>query len=215
MDTRLLAATVGLLAALIAACLLPVSADSAEDRGDGRAEVIIRRHVKTSPYRPRTWVFLAVTAVFGLIFLELRRPWMPGAYTHLVTGVASAITRDPASVSGYAARLHPAAQFFAVAVIGGLTVVARSSMLRRIAILSHAVLYIVISVLAQALMIVAGIATHWVVGPSASRRRWPTCWSAGWLSSAWPSRPTCCRGPPRCRPTAPAGYGTTCWPAAH
>ncbi|HYB46720.1 MAG TPA: glycosyltransferase [Streptosporangiaceae bacterium] len=165
MDARLLAVTIGLLLALIAVCLLPVSADSTEDRGDGRAEVIIPRHVKTPPYRPRTWVFLAVTAVLGLVFVELRRPSMPGAYSHLVSGVAGAITGDPASVSGYAARLHPAAQFFAVAFIVGLAVVARAGMGRRVAILSHAVLYVAISVLAQALMIVAGMATHWPVGP--------------------------------------------------
>jgi len=164
-DARLLAATIGLLLALIAVCLLPVSADSTEDRGDGRAEVAIPRHVKTPPYRPRTWVFLAVTAVFGLVFVELRRPSLPRTYADLVSGVASAITRDPASVSGYAARLHPAAQFFAVAFILGLAVVARSGMLRRIAILSHAVLYIAISVLLQALMIVAGMATHWPIAP--------------------------------------------------
>src|SRR3974390_2504232 len=77
-DVRLLAATIGLLAALIAVCLLPVSADSTEDRGDGRAEVVIPRPVKTPSYRPRTWVFFAVTAVFGLVFLELRRPSLPG-----------------------------------------------------------------------------------------------------------------------------------------
>ena len=165
MDVRLLAATIGLLAALTAVCLLPVSADSTEDRGDGRAEVVIPRPVKTPSYRPRTWVFFAVTAAFGLVFLELRRPSLPGAYTDLVAGLASAITRDPASVGGYAVRLHPAAQFFAVALILGLSVVARSSLLRRIAILSHAVLYIAISVLLQALMIVAGIATHWLIGP--------------------------------------------------
>ena len=45
MDTRLLAATIGLLTALIAVCLLPVGTDSTEDRGDGRAQVIIPRHV--------------------------------------------------------------------------------------------------------------------------------------------------------------------------
>ena len=165
MDTRLLAATIGLLLALIAVCLLPVSADSAEDRGDGRAEVVIPRHVKTPPYRPRTWVFFAVTAVLGLVFVELRQPSLPGAYADLVTRVASAITRDPASVSGYAARLHPAAQFFAVAYILGLAVVVRSGMLRRIAIVSHALLYLAVSVLLQALMIVAGMATHWLIAP--------------------------------------------------
>ena len=165
MDTRLLAATIGLLTALIAGCLLPVGTDSTEDRGDGRAQVIIPRHVKTPTYRPRTWAFLAVSAAFGVVFVGLRRPSLPGAYTDLVSSVASAITRDPASVSGYAVRLHPAAQFFAVAYILGIACVARSTLLRRAAILSHVVLYLAISVLVQALMIVAGIATHWLIAP--------------------------------------------------
>ena len=165
MDTRLLAATIGLLTALIAGCLLPVGTDSTEDRGDGRAQVIIPRHVKTPTYRPRTWAFLAVSAAFGVVFVGLRRPSLPGAYADLVSSVASAITQDPASVSGYAVRLHPAAQFFAVAYILGIACVARSTLLRRVAILSHVVLYLAISVLVQALMIVAGIATHWLIAP--------------------------------------------------
>jgi len=164
-DTRLLAATIGLLTALIAGCLLPVGTDSTEDRGDGRAQVIIPRHVKTPTYRPRTWAFLAVSAAFGVVFVGLRRPSLPGAYADLVSSVASAITRDPASVSGYAVRLHPAGQFFAVAYILGIACVARSTLLRRAAILSHVVLYLAISVLVQALMIVAGIATHWLIAP--------------------------------------------------
>ena len=65
MDVRLLAVTIGLLAVLVAVCLLPVSADSADDHGDGRTQVAIPRHTKTPPYRPRTWMFLGVTAALG------------------------------------------------------------------------------------------------------------------------------------------------------
>ena len=79
MDVRLLAVTIGLLAALVAICLLPLSADSAEDRGDGRAQVVIPRHVKTPPYRPRTWIFLAVTAALGWLFLGWQHPSLPAA----------------------------------------------------------------------------------------------------------------------------------------
>jgi hypothetical protein len=57
MDILVFALTVVLLIALIAACLLPVAADSAEDQGDGMTE-------------------------------------------------ADAITRDPATVNGYSARLR-------------------------------------------------------------------------------------------------------------
>ena len=124
---RLLAATVGLFVALVAVCLLPVSADSAEDGGDGRARVVIPRHVKTPPYRPRTWMFLVVTAVLGLVFLG-GSGLAAGAYADVVRAVAAAITRDPASVNGYVARLRPATEFFAVAYIIGMAVVARASL---------------------------------------------------------------------------------------
>lgn len=165
MDDRLLAVTVGLLAALVCVCLLPLTADSVEDRGDGRAHVALPRYVKTSLYRPRTWTFLIVTALLGLLFLGWQRPSLPVAYAGVVRAVASAITRDPARVNGYAERLRPAAQFFAVAYIAGLAVVLRASLARRLAVLSHAVLYLAISVLLNVLLIVCGMATGWLVGP--------------------------------------------------
>jgi cellulose synthase/poly-beta-1,6-N-acetylglucosamine synthase-like glycosyltransferase len=167
MNIQLLAFTIGLFVALVTACLLPVIADGTEDRGDGRARVVIPRHVKTSPYRPRTWLFLAATAVLGLLFLGWQRPPLPGVYAGVVRAVADAITKDPASVDGYVARLRPATELFAVAYIVGIAIVARASLTRRIAILSHAVLYVAISVLLQALMIVAGMATRWLIAPFA------------------------------------------------
>jgi cellulose synthase/poly-beta-1,6-N-acetylglucosamine synthase-like glycosyltransferase len=165
MDTRLLAATIGLFVILVVACLLPVYADGTEDRGDGRGQVVIPPYVKTPPYRPRTWAFLGVTAVLGLLFLGWRQPSPAAAYTELVRGVATAITRDPASVNGYAARLRAATEFFGVAYITGLAVVVRASLLRRIAMLFHAVLYAALCVLGQALLIVAGMTTHWLIAP--------------------------------------------------
>lgn len=165
MDNRLLAVTIGLLAALVCLCLLPMAADSVEDRGDGRTHVEIPRYVKTSPYRPRTWTFLIVAALLGFVFLGWQRPSLPGGYADVVRAAATAITRDPARVNGYAERLRPAAQFFAVAYIAGLAVVLRASLARRLAVLSHAVLYLAISVLLNVLLIVCGIATGWLLGP--------------------------------------------------
>ena len=167
MNGELLFMTVGLVVALISACLLPVAADGPEDRGDGRGLVVIPRHVKTSPYHLRTWWFVFITAVLGLAFLGLQRPSLPSAYAASVRAVATAITNDPASVSGYIVRLHPATQFFALAYIIGIALVARARPARRVAILMHGVLYWAISVLVQALMITAGIATQWPVAPFA------------------------------------------------
>jgi len=164
-NTQIFATTIGLFVALVVACLLPVSADGTEDLGDGRARVAIPRPVKTPPYRPRTWLFLAVTALLGLLFLSWHRPSLPAAYADLVRTIATAITRDPVAVDGYIARLRPATELFAVAYIIGMALVARASLTRRIAIASHVVIYVALSALLQALMIVAGATTHWLIVP--------------------------------------------------
>jgi cellulose synthase/poly-beta-1,6-N-acetylglucosamine synthase-like glycosyltransferase len=167
MNLVLLLVTVGLLVALITACLLPLAADSLDDRGDGKTEVVITRHVKTPTYRPRTWVFLAVTATLMAVFLGLRRPSPTVGYADLVQGIANAITRDPATVNGYIARLRPGMAFLAVSYIVGLAVVARASLARRLAIGFHAVIYLALTVLTQAVMVVLGMATHLLVAPFA------------------------------------------------
>src|SRR5271166_4573486 len=125
MDMALLAGTAGLLAALAAVCLFPLRADSADDRGDGRASVVIPRPVRTSRFRARTWAFLVIAAGLGLIFLGWQRPSPPLLYADAVRGIATAITADPASVNGYIARLRPATLLLAVAYIAGIGLVVR------------------------------------------------------------------------------------------
>ncbi len=165
MDMPLLTATAGLLTALTAACVLPVCADSTDDRGDGRATVVIPRYVPTPRFRPRTWAFLGIAAVCGLAFVGWQRPPIPLVYDTAVRDVAVAITRDPASVNGYVARLHPATLFLAVAYIVGISLVVRAGLARRLAMLGHAALYLALCLLAQALMITIGVATRWLVAP--------------------------------------------------
>ena len=165
MDGRLLAGSIGMLLALVIACLLPLAADSAEDEGDGRTSVIIPRHVKTPNARPRTWLFFAVSVALGLMFLGWQRPSAAGAYDDMVRDLAAAITRDPASVEGYVARLRPATAFLGVACITGISLVVRATVARRLAMLSHVVIFLAMSVLLQALMIVAGMATGWPIAP--------------------------------------------------
>lgn len=165
MDVKLLAGTAGLLLALLIACLLPLSADSAEDEGDGRTNVLIPGHVTTPSARPRTWLFFAVSAVLGLMFLGWQRPSAAGLYQDMVRDLATAITGNPASVNGYVVRLRPATAFLGVACVIGLSVVTRATVARRLAMLSHVVIFVAMSVLSQALMIVAGMATGWLIAP--------------------------------------------------
>ena len=165
MDIPALLVTAVLLTALIVACLLPVYADSADDRGDGRTDVIMPGYVRTPNHRPRTWAFLAISAVLGLLFLGWKRPSLPQLYSEGVRGVAVALTHDPASVNGYVARLRPALAFFAVAFIISISLVVRTGLGRRLAMLTHVVLYLAMTLLTQALMISIGIATGWLVAP--------------------------------------------------
>ncbi len=165
MDGLLLAVSAVLLALLVLACLLPLYADSPEDGGDGRTNVVIPRHVRTPQHRPRTWAFLCLTAVLGLGFLGWQRPSLPDLYAGTVSHIAVAISHDPATVNGYIGRLRPAIVFFAGAYIAGTAAVLRASMWRRLAVLAHAALYVAMAVLTQALMIVIGIGTGWLVAP--------------------------------------------------
>src|SRR5580698_6334576 len=162
MDSSLLAATIGLLAALAGACVLPVYADSTDDLGNGMSSVVIPRHVPTPRFRPRTWAFLGIAAIGGLLFVGWQRPSIPVLYTGAVRDVAVAITRNPATVNGYVARLHPATLFLAVAYIVGISLVVRADVLRRLAMLGHALLYLALTLLGQALMICVGVATQWL-----------------------------------------------------
>jgi glycosyltransferase involved in cell wall biosynthesis len=165
MNIAVLVLTVALLVVLIAACLLPVRGDGGEDRGDGRAVVIIPRHTKTPPRHPRTWLFFIVVAAASLIFLGLRRPSLGALYSSAVSHVAAALTGNPASVNGYVPWLRPALVFFGVAYIIGTAVVVRANLGRRLVILGHAVLYLTMTILAQSLMIAVGIASGWLVAP--------------------------------------------------
>ena len=165
MDIPALLVTAALLTALVVVCLLPVYADSADDRGDGRTDVFIPGYVRTPNHRPRTWAFLAISAAAGLLFLGWKRPSLPLLYSEGVRDVAVALTHDPASVNGYVARLRPALAFFAVAFVIAISLVVRARLGRRLVMLLHAVLYLAMTLLTQALMIAVGVATGWLVAP--------------------------------------------------
>jgi cellulose synthase/poly-beta-1,6-N-acetylglucosamine synthase-like glycosyltransferase len=165
MDMALLVATAGLLGALAFVCVLPVRADSTDDAGNGRSVVVIPKHTPTPRFRPRTWGFLGIAAVAGLVFVGWQRPSIPQLYVGAVRDVAVAITKDPATVNGYVARLHPATMFLAVAYILGISLVVRAGLGRRLVMLSHAVLYVAMSLLTEALMITVGVGTRLLVGP--------------------------------------------------
>ena len=165
MDMSLLAATIGLLAALVCACVLPVYADSADDLGDGMAEVVIPKHVPTPRFRPRTWAFLGTAALLGLLFVGWQHPSIPVLYIGAVRDVAVAITRNPAAVNGYVARLHPAFLYLTVSYMVGIAVVVRASAARRLVMLASVPLYVAMTLLAQVLMVTVGVTTRLLVGP--------------------------------------------------
>jgi hypothetical protein len=192
-----------------AACHPPVSADGAGFATAPRGSDPAAREAAI----PATHLmFLGVTAVLSLFFLGWRNPSPSAAYAGLVRAVAAAITRDPATVGGYMARLRPATEFFAVAYITGIAITARASLSRRAAMLFHAVLYVALSALGQALLIVAGMKTpaHRPV-----RRRGATSVNL-LLAGLVVTRLTFTTYAPRATipfTTVPAGRRTRCWPA--
>ena len=94
-----------------------------------------------------------------------QRPSIPVLYAGAVRDVAVAITRSPATVNGYVVRLHPATLYLALAYIVGIALVVRAGLARRLVMLAHAVLYVALSLLVQALMITIGVTTRWLVAP--------------------------------------------------
>ena len=77
-------------------------------------------------------------------------------------------------------RLHPATLYLAVAYIVGIALVARAGLARRLVMLGHAVLYIALSLLVQALMITIGVTTSWLVAPFGIEATLANLSSAGW-----------------------------------
>jgi glycosyltransferase involved in cell wall biosynthesis len=165
MDMSLLAASIGLLAVLACACVLPVYADSADDLGDGMATVILPKHVPTPRFRPRTFAYLGIAALLGLLFVGWQRPPIPLLYIGAARDVAVAITRNPAAVNGYVARLHPAFLYLTVSYMAGIALVVRASAARRLVMLAYVPLYLAMTLLAQVLMIIVGVVTRLPVGP--------------------------------------------------
>jgi cellulose synthase/poly-beta-1,6-N-acetylglucosamine synthase-like glycosyltransferase len=155
----------GLLVA-VGYCLQPLFIGSVEDEGDGRTTVHIPPYMRTPARRPRTWGFYGVSALLTAIFIGLEAP-AASAFAALVGRLAVQLSDDPTGVAGFVTRLHPASQVLVVSYIVGLAVVARASLGRRVAIAAHVALYIVMTALAQALMIAIGLATGWPVGPFA------------------------------------------------
>src|SRR5260370_37762256 len=107
MNVPLLAATIGLLVAIAGACVLPVCADSTDDLGDGRPAVVIPRYVPTPRFRPRTWAFLGIAALLGLVVVGGQRPTIPLNYDGAVPDLAVAITRYQATLNRSAAPPSP------------------------------------------------------------------------------------------------------------
>ena len=133
MNMPLLAATIGLPGwswRWPACCRSPRTAPTTA--ATAGLTVLIPRHVPTPRFRPRTWSFLGIAAVLGLVFVGLAADLDPAVYAGAVRAVAVAITRNPATVNGYTARLRPATMFLAVAYIVGIAAVRRAGLARRL-----------------------------------------------------------------------------------
>lgn len=156
-----------LLVGLIALCLSPLLSGTADDHGDGRTTVHIPQYTRTPPTRPRTIVFFLVSAALCVAYVGWQSPSPSDAFENLVGRLASYLTADPAGVSGFVAKLQTASQLLGVSFLLGLAVVARATLARRLLIAAHILLYLALTVLAEALMIDIGVETGWPVQPFA------------------------------------------------
>ncbi|HVX43161.1 MAG TPA: glycosyltransferase [Mycobacteriales bacterium] len=146
-------------------CIKPLFAGTPEDRGDGKTEVLIPNYVKTPTYRPRTWVFMGISVVVAVLMTGWRDPQPLGVYRSVVQRLVFMVTGEHSVSAGYSNAIQASSQFFAVATLLGMAVVVRATPGRRALILAHIPAYLVMTALAQTLLIAIGMGTDWPIGP--------------------------------------------------
>ncbi len=137
---------------------------SAEDQGDGLAEVVL-----PSPRRVR----LARTASFYILFAAASSilvgvlPGLGPAYDRLVGRVALVALRQPSLVSAYASHLDGGLRLVVIVDILCLAAALRSSTGRRAAVAAHAAAFLVLSLGLDGLLVAISASAGLPTGPYA------------------------------------------------
>ena len=152
------------LAIVVLLICIPIVKKYDDDQGDGRARVVLPKSV-TPPPVWRTGVFLSAFSVLSLGYVGLGDPTLNRIYGEMVGSFATLVVRDPSAIAGYIAPSHLGTRFIILAYILSLALAVRAGALRRLLLATQAVWYLLLILLADALLIVIGVVTGWPVQP--------------------------------------------------
>ncbi|MGH7723499.1 MAG: glycosyltransferase [Candidatus Dormibacteria bacterium] len=157
----LLIADLALLAILIAA---PLRRSYRDDRGDGKAHVVLPVPPPApSPWRT-TWFFVFFF-VLSLLYIGAGVDSIDRLYGGLVGGLARLAVHNSATVAGYVVHAHLGTRFVLVAYILGLAVSLRAAPLRRAMVAAQALWYLAAMICLDATQIMLGALTGWPIQP--------------------------------------------------
>ena len=122
-----------------------------------------------APLRPsyrRCFTFLTISFVTSVLLVGLRSPDLTSTYHSLVEHLLGSVVPDQGVVDGYARSLPPVFQANALSFGIAFAVVFRASVARRMIILLHMVLFLLVSAVTDTFFGIFVIYTHLPLGPT-------------------------------------------------
>jgi cellulose synthase/poly-beta-1,6-N-acetylglucosamine synthase-like glycosyltransferase len=149
------------LVCLIALILLTMRPRSWDDRGDGKAKVIL-----PPPARPNTSRLTAFLLLLLMLSLLVATYHVYGAaiYDSAVLRLALWVYPSPASLNPYYTHLEPSLRLMLAGSFFALAPVVRSDPLRRLAMAAHSLLYLAIAIPTDALLVSWAASTRLPIG---------------------------------------------------
>jgi cellulose synthase/poly-beta-1,6-N-acetylglucosamine synthase-like glycosyltransferase len=132
------------------------------DKGEGQ-RVVLPRPRPVSLWR--TASFLAIAAVLGAVVIGMRRPNLLVAYSNLVQGATNLVVRAPALVGPYVHSVAPIVPLASLTYAVSFACVLRASPGRRLMVVAHGLLLLVVSAAAETVLSVGGVVFHVSQGP--------------------------------------------------
>lgn len=136
--------------------LRPLFVDHGDDRGDGLADVRIPPPRAVNPLR--TGWFFGLLVVLSLATIIWRSP-IETFYREAVMACAQLVLHRPTLVDAYVARLHPETRVVVASYFAALALSLRATPGRRLVVLGHAALYLILTIAVDATVLCVGAAT--------------------------------------------------------
>ncbi|HVA21795.1 MAG TPA: glycosyltransferase family 2 protein [Candidatus Micrarchaeia archaeon] len=131
----------------------PLFMEHGDDEGDGLAQVAIPAPRPVHP--ARTAAFFAILVLISLAAIVWRVP-LESVYRAAVNGAAQLLLQRPTIVQAYVERLHPIARLLVASYFVALAFSLRAGMLRRLVVLWHAALYLLLTVAIDTVVLYLG-----------------------------------------------------------